>query len=139
VVNLGAILRCTMLCGHLYLPQQKEEQDEKNVKDSRRLGCDAIHMWLFRNDSARRLCGRILPRRPSSSPRLRLSEHGRMSGRIIRDRRHVFARSHLQNTWRCFGLSTKAVTLEKRVSSEEGTGTALIGRPDTQEGTIPMV
>jgi hypothetical protein len=44
VVNLGAIPRCIVLCGHLYLPQQKEEQVETNFKSSCRVSGDPVHI-----------------------------------------------------------------------------------------------
>jgi hypothetical protein len=67
----------------------------------------------------------------SSSSWLRLSNHGGVPGGICRHRRHLWTRFLVQDFQRCAGLSTKATTLAKRASSQEGTSLALTGRSDS--------
>jgi len=110
------------------LPARTERRkDETDFEDVHRLGCQSVHIRVFRDHSACRSRRRLLHhQRRSSSAWLRLSEHGSMPGCIRRDRRHL--RGRRQPSGQCPCVSTEAATRSTRASSQERIHRALIGR-----------
>jgi hypothetical protein len=114
-----------------------KRQDDTDLENFRSLRCDAVHVYVFRDDSVHRSGRRLLHYGwRSSSSWLRLSDHGGMPGRIRRYRRLVLTRFLVQNSQRIPGLSSKAITQANRASVPERTHRALIGR---SENPIRMV
>ena len=108
--------------------KQEREQDETDFEKAYRFRCDAVHICVFRGDSARRSGRRLLHYQwRSGGSWLRLSDHGDMPGRIFGDRRHLLAQSLVQGFQRIHGLSTKATPFTKRDSVPERTQRAITG------------
>ena len=121
--------------------KQEREQDETDFEKIHRLRCDAVHICVFRDDSARRSGRGLLHYQwRSGGSRLRLSVHGNMPGRILGYRRHVLAQFLVQGFQRIHGLSTKATPFTKRDSVPERAQRAITGwlRSDSN-GAAPEV
>jgi hypothetical protein len=121
--------------------KQEREHDKTDFEKLYHLRCNAVHICVFRDVSARCAGRRLLHYEwRSGGAWLRLSEHGDMPGRILRHRRHVLAQCLVQEFQRCHGLSTKAATATKRASAPERTQPAITGRlRSDSNGAAPEV